>query len=332
MTVDSGLTRWARTYGAGLAQSASLGWHGDLDPEVRWVGTPSGARLAFVGGVVLKLHRTSADHALATRFSAVSGEPFRRFFLQPLAPMTRSPDGAAVTAWPLTQVIGAPSSRGPSGSGDSSLLSDEVDTCDVPWAAAGRLLARVHRQRPTEALPVHGGHARLTRAHARVQHLISSPRFDQSHVKGTPHVPDAGTLALLDDLGRALRSQLADVSQRSDVAVAHGDWHIGQLALTPNGMRLLDIDDIGMGDPAWDLGRPAGFWAAGLLDDAPWEAFLGGYRYAGGPGVPAHGDPWPALDLSARSAVFIAAVRALSAQRVHGDDSADALLEACRGM
>jgi hypothetical protein len=69
---------------------------------------------------------------------------------------------------------------------------------------------------------------------------------------------------------------------------------------------LIDVDDLGFGDPAADLGRPAGFWAAGLLPDADWFRFIDGYREAGGPGLPA-GDPWPVLEPFAASAVIAAA-------------------------
>jgi hypothetical protein len=53
------------------------------------------------------------------------------------------------------------------------------------------------------------------------------------------------------------------------------------------------VDDLGVGDPAWDLARPAGFWAAGLIPDDDWAAFLQSFRDAEGPAVPP-GDPWPA--------------------------------------
>jgi hypothetical protein len=120
------------------------------------------------------------------------------------------------------------------------------------------------------------------------------------------------------------------------VTVVHGDWHLGQLARTTAGWRLVDVDDLGVGDPAWDLARPAGFWAAGLLDDASWEELLGAYRGARGPGVPESGDPWPALDLPARCAVFVATVRELRREardaRRHSHDISRALLAACAQM
>ena len=102
-----------------------------------------------------------------------------------------------------------------------------------------------------------------------------------------------------------------------------------QLGRTPDGsLLLLDLDDLGIGDPAWDLGRPAGFYAAGLLADSDWEAFVSGYRESG---------DWPdaaALDHAARCGVVIAAVRsvAVAADDAHSHDTADALLDACFRM
>jgi aminoglycoside phosphotransferase (APT) family kinase protein len=103
----------------------------------------------------------------------------------------------------------------------------------------------------------------------------------------------------------------------------HGDWHLGQLGRRSVNAPwiLIDVDDLGVGDPAWDLARPAGFWAAGLIPDDDWAAFLRSYRDAGGPAVP-HGDPWPVLDPFARAAVIQAAAN-------HPDDE---LLAACERM
>ncbi len=92
---------------------------------------------------------------------------------------------------------------------------------------------------------------------------------------------------------------------------------------------LIDIDDLGVGDPAWDLARPAGFWAAGLIPDDDWATFLQSYRDAGGPAVPP-GDPWPVLEPFARAAVVQAATAAVA----HGDDDETqaALRMACARM
>jgi aminoglycoside phosphotransferase (APT) family kinase protein len=85
---------------------------------------------------------------------------------------------------------------------------------------------------------------------------------------------------------------------------------------------LIDVDDLGVGDPAADLARPAGFWAAGMLPDTDWHELLDGYREAGGPALPS-GDPWPVLESLARAAVVAAAAN-------HADD--DLLVAACERM
>jgi hypothetical protein len=272
-----------------------------LSPEEALVrrSTPSGAELALAGDVVVKLHHPRTDAAaLAARLRAVTVPGLAPLWVQPVQrePLL-APDGRLASVWPRVEVL--------------------VEGADNhPWAEAGDLLAALHGAEPdgtlTKALPAQGGPARVERALRRVRELDHAARPD------------------LVDLGGRL---LADVTtERPRPTVVHGDWHLGQLAHTPEGLRLLDVDDLGVGDPAWDLSRPAGFWAAGVLDDAAWTTFLEAYREAGGPAVPAQGDPWAHLDLPARCAVFVATVRALTVQPAHSGDSADALLEACSRM
>ncbi|CDO07796.1 phosphotransferase [Mycolicibacterium cosmeticum] len=90
--------------------------------------------------------------------------------------------------------------------------------------------------------------------------------------------------------------------------LVHGDFHLGQLGHTAGQWVLIDIDDLAVGDPAWDLARPAGFWAAGMIPDADWYRFVDGYRAGAGPAIPP-GDPWPVLEPFARAAVLAAAAR-----------------------
>ena len=249
--------------------------------------TASGAELWLLDDLAIKLHAARTDAAALSQRLRVASmtEPF----LPPVAARTRAaPDGRAATVWPLVGVA-------------------DPDDDIQPWAAAGKLLAGLHRTQigSEPELPRHGWPARLVRA-----------------TRGAP-----------DEL-RALGTALAEQAQRPEPASAlvHGDWHLGQLGRRNGGWRLLDIDDLGVGDPAWDLARPAGFWACGLLAGTDWRAFLDAYRAAGGPAVPASGDPWPRLDLPARAAVFVAAVRAAGTDDVHSAGTAQALLEACRRM
>ncbi len=179
------------------------------------------------------------------------------------------------------------------------------DPATVPWAEAGRLVAHLHRE-PTGdfALP-HGAADRLARALAR----LGEGR-------------DA-------DVIRRAAARLSDVEAAGRPhTLVHGDFHLGQLGWS-GAWVLIDVDDLGVGDPAADLGRPAGFWAAGLLPDAAWHRFVDGYREASGPALPA-GDPWPVLEPHARAAVVQAA--AAGAARGDRDESQAELVAACGRM
>jgi hypothetical protein len=264
---------------------------------VGWVETPSGADIAVVQDVVVKLHHSRTDVGeLRARLGAVRTAALAGLFVQPLTAARQAPGGRWATAWPRVEVLAE-------------------DASEIPWASAGRLLASLHRAAVPPGLPPHGGPARVERALERVS--------DLDHPTA-PGLADLGTRLLQDVRSTATRQ--ADRAAATLHTAVHGDWHLGQLATSGPRLRLLDVDDLGVGDPAWDLARPAGFWAAGLLDDTAWRTFLDAYRHARGPAVPATGDPWPRLDLPARCAVFVATVRAVSIQAAHSDDPAGSLL------
>ncbi|MFF0727524.1 phosphotransferase family protein [Streptomyces sp. NPDC004134] len=97
--------------------------------------------------------------------------------------------------------------------------------------------------------------------------------------------------------------------------LCHGDLHLGQLVRhpAPDGpWHLIDVDDLGLGEPAWDLARPAAGYATGLIPAANWAAFLAGYRAARGPAVAPGDDLWPPeVDVPARTLTVQLAARAL---------------------
>jgi aminoglycoside phosphotransferase (APT) family kinase protein len=175
----------------------------------------------------------------------------------------------------------------------------------APWAEAGRLLAQLHG----EAIPMRTPHGWSHRLRRMLRYTS-----DATIRRAAAELPD--------DVWRA-------GSPDRPVTLVHGDWHLGQLGRRGELWVLIDVDDLGAGDPAWDLARPAGFWAAGLIPDDDWTTFLDAYRDAGGTAVPS-GDPWPVLEPFARAAV----IHAAAAGFAHGDDDeTQSVLEAaCRRM
>ncbi len=299
MTVEA----WVRALLAGFDPAGG---------EVSVRQTSSDAVIARCGEAVVKLHRPQTDPAaLTARLQLASDQRLAAVMVAPLTakvipvPPDIDPVRRLASVWPRCEVLHATTQ-------DPEL---------IPWARAGALLAALHRVPIPIGSPLHGGRARLSRAMHRLEEIRS---------------PDlAAAVAAVRAAGvRAAAAAGAACAAGAAETLVHGDWHLGQLARLPGRGEwlLIDIDDLGTGCPASDLGRPAGFWAAGLLDDPAWSSFLAAYREGGGPGVPRIGDPWPALDAHARAAVAVAAVRALIDARGALDLEGTALVEACHRM
>jgi hypothetical protein len=248
-----------------------------VEPDQRRDSIACAAALTIDGDVVTKLHRSGTDpQALKQRLRVAARSAC---VLSPLDLEPKRVGDRWSTRWPRVDVV-------------------VPDPTDLPWADAGRLVARLHTE-PTDgfALP-QGGPARLARALARLDDSAAS------------------------DVIRRAAGNVGQSSTNRPVTLVHGDFHLGQLGRRDGAYLLIDVDDLGVGDPAADLARPAGFWAAGLIPDADWHAFVDGYREAGGPALP-EGDPWPVLEPFARAAVVGAAAN-------HPDD--EMLVAACARM
>ncbi|MDR1791050.1 MAG: aminoglycoside phosphotransferase family protein [Propionibacteriaceae bacterium] len=254
---------------------------------------PEHSKVFICGGVVVKLHEQGTKRSeLANRLQAVDSLAMERIWLLPLSPRPLpAPNEQLATIWPRATLV-------------SSVENP-------PWEDAAELLAKLHLAdvKALPKLPTHGGLARFERAVKAARGISSEP--------------------WLAPLGAELYHKLRKPAVKLPV---HGAWHLGQLGhpLLSRPWRLLDPDDLGLGDPAWDLARPAALYSAGKLSGLDWARFVNAYRAAGGPAVPEKGDPWPALADAAQATLFISAVHALTNIGSHSAETTQTFLAALR--
>ncbi|MEU6081284.1 phosphotransferase [Streptomyces sp. NPDC047108] len=313
-----------------------------------------------IGDVVSKAHAPGTDPAALAARLHVAAHPRLRGVLLPPLPVAgdggllgRLHDGRPASLWPMGRPV-APD-----------------DPAAAPWEEAATLLARLHSTPPAELalpgpvpptrgtagpiggpvpaidrtaapiggpLPPMGGPAKVARAVARLAEAAPVSPAARDAVRRAwrglppwardeaPHATDTAPR------GGGTTPGATPVGSRG---LCHGDWHLGQLVRhpAPDGPWLLiDVDDLGIGDPAWDLARPAAWFAVGFLAPEVWQRFLDAYRRAGGPAVRPEGDPWPQLDVPARALTVQTAALALARAAAEGrapDEDEEALVDGC---
>lgn len=247
--------------------------------------------------VVLKHAAGVRTEDAAARQLAASTDPVRTVFAPPLSatPM-RAPDGRLIFLEPRLDLA--------------------QDAHPIPWREIGGLVGRLQAipRADVVALPEHGGRSGV---------IAALTRADSFH--------PGGSTDILRELGRTLLRTWPPIGRKT---LVHGHLMlntVGRAPLTPTWL-FRDARTLGVGDASWDLGRPAGLWAAGLLDDQSWKAFAEGYAQAGGQ-IPLTGDPLASVDHPARCAVFMAAVREVATCGDYPDlqltENAEILLAAC---
>ncbi|MQT00603.1 aminoglycoside phosphotransferase family protein [Streptomyces jumonjinensis] len=260
------------------------------------------------GEAVAKAHDPVTDPAGHRARLAVARHPRLAGILLPPLPLpVRELHERPVTAWPY------------------GLPVDPGDPDSAPWEEAAALLARLHSTPPGELpgpLPPMRGPAKAVRAIARMR------------ASAGEHPAAAADAVERAWAGLPAWTRGEAPPPRRDV-LCHGDLHLGQLVRHPapaGPWLLIDIDDLGLGDPAWDLARPAAWYAAGLLAPEVWQRFLGAYTAAHGPAVDRDGDPWARLDIPARALTVQSAALALAraaAERRAPDEVDEAVIDAC---
>ena len=247
-----------------------------------------------VNDIVLKAHEPDADLPTLTARMRLAADPRLSELLLPPLDSPTIVNGRVITTWPL------------------GIPVPERDPETAPLEEAGKLLADLHRFGPQDfpgPQPPSGAPFRMARAVADLR---------RANLGGQA-----------DTVLRAFET-LPPVDSPTHLTLCHGDWHLGQM-VQASGWRLIDVDDLGIGDPAWDLARPAALHLAGVLDPETWGRFLDAYLAANGSAVDGR-DPWGALEVPARALVIQMAARALvAAQRDQRglDEAQEALVEAC---
>lgn len=203
------------------------------------------------GRLVAKAHAPGTDpEAHRARLALAAHRDVSEVFLQPLPTPTPTPTPASE---PIVELEGRPVTVWPYGP-----PVDPADPDAAPWEEAARLLALLHRTPPPPGLA-----DRLPDMRAPAKAALAVDRMRRT---APDHPATTTVLAAWRSVPDDARRSTADSPAAGPRLLCHGDFHLGQL-VRDTGLplqapwRLIDMDDVGLGDPAWDLARPAAWFA-----------------------------------------------------------------------
>lgn len=334
-------------------------------PEV--LSDRADGQVVRVGDWVVKAHPADTDlPALRTRLRTASAPHLRDILVPPRdirGDLLCFVHERAITVWPYGIPVDPGDPDAAPWEQSAAVLARLHRTALVraPDPSDEGPQANRHPERLPDSLPTAGAPARVHRAIARLRAAHADPAATTAVLRAFDTLPalDAapktlvhgdfhlGQLVRLPDPVRARSPHIGPEPQYSSVFPPHaandgqprnacaerGSAPFRGCSETgENRWRLIDVDDLGVGDPVWDLARPAGYFAAGILEPLAWQRFLNAYRRGGGPAVPSRGDEWAVLDVPARALVVQAAALAVAKCPGGLDDLDVALIDACVRM
>lgn len=237
------------------------------------------------GDLVIKIHPPDLrEEELILRTKTISEDELRRVFLQPLANAPVQTGHQWATVWPRAKPLQAHRPE------------------DVDWEGCATLLAALHSASPA----------------ATAESAAPQARFVQRLLRSMDTLSSFARCSFSQDIRKAFETIPIDGLVTKKVTYVHGDFHPGQVVLYQGEHLLIDIDDFGVGNPAWDLARPAAWYLAGLLPKECWARFLNAYVSAGGNAFANGKAVWQELELPARASIVQMAASVLTrAKKAH---------------
>lgn len=254
------------------------------------------------GNVVVKIYnQKSLLQHVETSLTLIASREANDLFLQPLCRHVFQIEDRLFTVWPAAETH----------------LPNSVDQFE--WVESAQLLASLHNLsvRTKRLVRPAGWLGRLGHLKTKIEACRAFPDERKT------------LLAALETLPRFSSTTWHE----NNTSLVHGDWHPGQVVRSSNQLKLIDCDDVGLGNPMWDLARVAGWSLAGVISHEVWTSFFNHYAAARQLTNQQIETVWQNLELPARAATILsAATGVIHAEKEQRDleDYEKELFESCQ--